>query len=403
MIDIETVNISLKNKLELVMKKISLKKKISIRWKNGLRWIKGISKSVICSLFIIPVFVGVMTSWLLDCFTDVELHNSEIIPYEQINEEVITSGVGKDDNAKSYSDEVTDDHYRKACAVRTVMYCNKPFGTYLNNAIVHVNSVEKYEFSAVSYFAYVENTTVRVYAINYGNGIFKSREVSLYVKKMVGDRKDIMQDYSWKNVEISGEQLVGDNGKRATVRVEDLYGGDGRMIYSFQMSEKILEELEMGNYFGLYVGDPYSNCSEENWIAWITMENGKILINGGGGEGETSITDTVYIDVGKGANQKIESSASGAITGYSVIDLVLVPSESCIVEYSVHYDVDGEIFKTENYKTTFEVPLYEPLSIHIIAEYMNENHIENFIYQKTNWNLSREVEYIPKETTDIIQ
>lgn len=28
---------------------------------------------------------------------------------------------------------------------------------------------------------------------------------------------------------------------------------------------------------------------------------------------------------------------------------------------------------------------------------MNEKHIENFLYQKTNWNLSREVEYKPEE------
>lgn len=399
MIDLKNVKHIIKSKLEAERKKIFSKKKIPTEWRSR---IQGGLNILICVL-IGPVLVGIITSWISRYSGDVELKKIQIIPYEQTNEQSITADMEAEENINSYSELITDDCYNKACAVRALMYCDKPFGTYLNDVTVQVNSIEKGEFAEVSYFAYVEDTVVWVYAINYGNGVFESRNIALYVEEMVGEQKDIIQEYSWENVEISNEKLEVDNDKRAIVHMEDLYGGDGKLIYSFQLNEHFLEELERGNYFGFYADDPYNSYSDRNWIGWITMENGQVRINGGGGAGETNITEPVYIDVSKGADQKILSAASGAITGYSTIELVLIPSESCTIEYSLDYDVEGEIFTTENYKTTFNVPLYEPPLVHEIAEYMNENHIEDFIYQKTNWNLSQKVEYIPKETIDVIQ
>lgn len=400
MIDLKNVKHNIKSKLKAVgREKIFFKKEIPIKWK---RRIPGLLNLLIC-VFIGPVLVGIITSWISGSSGDVELKSIQIIPYEQTNEQTITNDMETEEDAGSYSEEMTDDCYNKACTVSALMYCDKPFGTYLNDVTVRVNSVEKCEFAEVSYFAYVEDTVVRVYAINYGNGVFESRNIGLYVEKMVGEQKDIIQGYSWENVEIPSEQLELDNDKRAIVHMDDLYGGGGKLIYSFQLNELFLKELERGNYFRLYANDPYNSYSERNWIGWITMENGQVRINGGGGAGETNITESVYIDVSKGGNQKIRAAASGAITGYSTIELVLIPSESCIIEYSLDYDVEGKIFTTEKYKTTFNVPLYEPVSVRIIAEYMNENHIENFIYQKTNWNLSQEVEYIPEETLNVLQ
>lgn len=373
------------------MKKIFTKKKM-------LKKISKISKSTICMMLIFPVIAGVMVACITNSFGSVKLKNIRILPYYAANSETVTANEETGENVNNGNDGEIVDNYMKACTVETLMFCNKPFGTYLNGITVQVSSIEKYKFSKVSYFAYVEGERVRVYAINYGNGIFESGEVILYVEKMGGERKDIAQDYSWRKVEASGETLYENNSKGATVHIDDLYGGDGKMIYSFQLNDEILGDLETGNYFGLYIDDPYSTNGERYWLGWITMENGQALINGGGGAGETDITAPAYIDVEKGANQKIQTTASGAITGYSTVDLVLIPSESCIVEYSLQFDIEGKMYETEKYKTTFEVPLYEPNFVYMIAEYMDEKHIEDYIYQKTNWNLSQKVEYIPKET-----
>ena len=101
-----------------------------------------------------------------------------------------------------------------------------------------------------------------------------------------------------------------------------------------------------------------------------------------------------------GGDRDIPVKAVFNIQDRAAVDTVIIPSESCKMEYSMSYEVDGRELETERFSTVVKVPLYKPLAEYSVAEYMNENDIEHYIYRVTDMELSRKIEFDPGSLMD---
>lgn len=247
----------------------------------------------------------------------------------------------------------------------------------------------------------MKGNEIRIYVVNSGNGTAEAGTLRFSVGLAL-PAQDLPQAQSvpWTDVDANAA-AAGKNRSVLQVERQSVNKGNGILVYAFCLSEWALEQLADGSRLALWADTDSGQSGNEISLGWLSMQNGEIIVDRGGlGDDGNKYTYYVYVDVPRGGDRDIPVKAVFNIQDRAAVDTVIIPSESCKMEYSMSYEVDGRELETERFSTVVKVPLYKPLAEYSVAEYMNENDIEHYIYRVTDMELSRKIEFDPGSLMD---
>lgn len=359
---------------------------------------------VVLTVIILPVFLAVLGPFFGKNIGSTELTESYVMPYIYARSDYLANAPGTGTAAgddvdmirQPRGEQMSAEYYEKACAVRSFFSCSKVAVSQVSDSTLHLYSLERYEYSDLSYVTFVKGNEIRIYVVNSGNGTAESGTLR-FSAGLALSAQDLPQAQSvpWTDVDANA---AAEGKDQAVLQVErqSVNKGDGILVYSFYLSEWALEQLAEGSRLALGVGTDSGQSGNEISLGWLCMQNGEIIVDRGGlGDDGNKYTYYVYVDVPQGGDRDIPIRAVFNIQDRAAVDTVIIPSESCKMEYSMGYEVDGRELETERFSTVVKVPLYEPLAEYSIAEYMNENDIEHYIYRVTDMEMSRKIEFDP--------
>ena len=364
---------------------------------------------VVLTVIILPVFLAVLGPFLGKNIGSTELTESYVMPYIYARSDYLANAPGTGTAAGNDADmilypreeQMSAEYYEKACAVRSFFSCSKVAVSQVSDSALHLYSLERYEYSDLSYLTFVKGNEIRIYAVNSGNGTAEAGTLRFSVGLALS-AQDLPQAQSvpWTDVDANAA-AAGEGQAALQAERQSVNGGDGILVYSFNLSGWALEQMAKGGILALWADTAPGQSGNKISLGWLSMQNGEIIVDGGGlGDDGNKYTYYVYVDVPRGGDRDIPVKAVFNIQDRAAVDTVIIPSESCKMEYSMSYEVDGREMETERFSTVVEVPLYEPLAEYSVAEYMNENDIGHYIYRATDMELSRQIEFKPSRLMD---
>ena len=367
------------------------------------------SAFVVLTVIILPAFLAVLGPFFGKNIGSTELTESYVMPYIYARSDYLANAPGTGTAAGDDADmipqpreeQMSAEYYRKACAVRSFFSCSKVAVSQVSDSTLHLYSLESYEYSDLSYLTFVKGNEIRVYAVNSGNGTAEEGALRLSAGLALS-AQDLAQAQSvpWTDVDADAAS-AGEEQEALQVERQSVNGGDGILVYSFSLSDWALEQMAEGGILALWADTAPGQSGNEISLGWLSIQNGEIIVDRGGlGDDGNKYTYYVYVDVPLGGNRDISVRAVFNIQDRAAVDTVIIPSESCKMEYSMSYRVDGRELETERFSTVVKVPLYEPRAVYSVAGYMNENDIEHYIYRLTDKELSGELEFDPCSLID---
>ena len=325
---------------------------------------------VVLTVIILPVFLAVLGPFFGKNIGSTELTESYVMPYIYAWSDYLANAPGTGTAAgddvdmirQPRGEQMSAEYYEKACAVRSFFSCSKVAVSQVSDSTLHLYSLERYEYSDLSYVTFVKGNEIRIYVVNSGNGTAESGTLR-FSAGLALSAQDLPQAQSvpWTDVDANAAAKGKD---QAVLQVErqSVNKGDGILVYSFYLSEWALEQLAEGSRLALGVGTDSGQSGNEISLGWLCMQNGEIIVDRGGlGDDGNKYTYYVYVDVPQGGDRDIPIRAVFNIQDRAAVDTVIIPSESCKMEYSMGYEVDGRELETERFSTVVKVPLYEPL------------------------------------------
>ena len=364
---------------------------------------------VVLTVIILPVFLAVLGPFLGKNIGSTELTESYVMPYIYARSDYLANAPGTGTAAGNDADmilypreeQMSAEYYEKACAVRSFFSCSKVAVSQVSDSALHLYSLERYEYSDLSYLMFVKGNEIRIYVVNSGNGTAEAGTLG-FSAGLALPAQDLPQAQSvpWTDVDANAAAAGKDRSVLQAER-QSVNKGDGILVYAFCLSEWALEQLADGSRLALWADADSGQSGNEISLGWLSMQNGEIIVDRGGlGDDGNKYTYYVYVDVPRGGDRDIPVKAVFNIQDRAAVDTVIIPSESCKMEYSMSYEVDGRELETERFSTVVKVPLYKPLAEYSVAEYMNENDIEHYIYRVTDMELSRKIEFDPGSLMD---
>lgn len=339
--------------------------------------------------FLITFFLNNPLLSLQILFGQTTITESYIIPYWYSQDGYIANFSTTDDTLIPDA-QISAMNYDKACTLRSFFTCSKVSDSQLTNCKLQIHDLCKYEFSYMLYDAYADKHRIFIYGINCGDGLLISADLEFSAKVLTKGLGE-MTHFAWKDLDVAAEQNI----DYLSVSINDLGGGDGILIYSFELSDCALSELRNGNTIAIYVKDKSNLNNDEQLVEMFEMKNGKIIPSGAGGGDGSSNRYYVYVDVENDNNKEIPIYAAFPIQENTAVDITIIPSESCIMEYSMIYTIDGKDMETEIFTSAFQVPLYESFLARDIMSYMHSNNIQHYLYGITNPSLEQKNKYNP--------
>ena len=346
----------------------------------------------LCSAFstiLCPAFTSIIVNILQIILGRTIMTESYIMPYWYSRDGYVANFSVTDD-FYFQNTVTTPTNYEKACTIRTFFDCNKKYGSQLTNSSLRIYDVYQYEFAYMIYAAYALDDQIFIYGVNCGNGNLKAVTFDFSAKILSNKSGDINQ-VSWSNVDESFSQAA----DYLPIYVDEINGGDGIFMYSFDVSQYAFNEMYDGNVLALYVHNPLNTSNDEELVEMFRIDNGKIVPYGVGGGDANTNRYYAYINVDNDNHKEIPVYSAFTIENKAAVDITVIPSESCIIDFSMIYTIDGRDIETEIFTSQIHVPIYETFLARDIMEYMHDNSIQYYRYGITNPRLDEKVKYDP--------